>query len=78
MYPTPGRKLYNCGFFKICLHETKNTETRESIGLQLSSYILIHWVSIVEHRYYAASVKHEAFKVIFQFDEPNNQETTDK
>ena len=39
---------------------------------------LLIYVSIVEHKSYTVSIKHEAFDVIFQFDEPNNREATDK
>ena len=37
---------------------------------------LLTCISIVEQRYYATSVEHEAFYV--QFYEPNNQESTEK
>ena len=73
MYPKPGRKILYCVLFNILLHETKNTETRESIRLQLSSYI---YVGIVEQKNYAVSVKDKAMNVISQFDEPNNREAT--
>ena len=37
------------------------------------NFLLIYiYIYIVEHKHYAASVKDEAFNIIFQFDEPNN------
>ena len=35
-------------------------------------------LSVVERKYYAAMVRRGAFNARFQFDEPNNWETTEK
>ena len=50
-------------------------ETQERIQSQFSPHIYYH---IAEGKYYTASVKHEAFSVMFQFDEPNNREDMEK
>ena len=39
---------------------------------------LLIYVSRVEQKDYAVSVKDGAFNLIFEFDEPNNRETTEK